>query len=559
MDDKKEQFTADENSSFLHLFWQRISRLKPAETSVAQSSGPRTLGWLHLLAYGIAAAVGSGIYAVVGDLAKDLTGPAVVFSVLGAGTLALLTALCYLELAMMIPASGSSYIYGYTIFGELTGFLMGWTATLEYSFAGSVIAISMMDYLVKIVASLGGTVPTFLYAIPEDPSSFPLTVNMLAAILVLAVTLVVLKGVAFGAKVNAGLTIINLSILVLIISVGAACIKVENYTPFFPYSPVQIFHGAAQMMFCYIGFDTVCNLTGDAKRPADLRIAVVGTVTVATVLYAAVALVMTGMVPYADLVPGTSLSSAFQQVGIAGVAWVSHVVRVLAFMMMFATLLACLMGQPKLFQMMAKDGFLPALFDRENGEGIALANILLSGAISAIVALAIKKGDIVDLTALGGLITFSVNAAGLLLTRLRRHPTTNLWGTISLAVLFVGSLITFSLFHTECETAFFVTLPFLTIIPAIILIALCFKYREAILILSPLEASTTETSLHWSLLPIVPVLSIVGNAMVIPTLPAVIFLQYVVWLALGLSVYLAYGYKHSVLHRKHQTDEAPLV
>jgi basic amino acid/polyamine antiporter, APA family len=294
------------------------------------------------------------------------------------------------------------------------------------------------------------------------------------------------------------------------------------------------------MMFCYIGFDTVCNLTGDAKRPADLKIAVVGTVGVATLLYAAVALVLTGMVPYGSLISGTSLASAFEQVGLSRMG---HIVRILAFMMMLATLLACLMGQPKLFQMMAKDGFLPALFDQTTSKGVPRTNILLSGTISALAALFIKKDDIVDLTALGGLVTFSLNAAGLLMTRLRLHPTTNFYGSIFLAWLLLGSVITFSLFHANIIIGFYATLPFLTAIPAMLLILISYYYKAEILQAGPIS------NFHWTILPLIPIASIIGNSVVLPTLPFNVFVAYFVWLLLGIILYYCYGYSHSLLRR----------
>ena len=541
--------------------WDRLLRLKPIEKSVRQSASNSRLGWMQLLAYGIAATVGSGIYAVVGDVAKELTGPAVILSIGGAGLLALLTAFCYLELATVIPASGSSYVYGYSILGELVGFLLGWTSTLEYAFAASVIAISMIDYLVMMVAAAEAVVPTWLYAFPEDRTAFFLTLNVLAATLVLAVTLVVLRGVAFGARINAGLTVLNVALLTLIISVGAACVTPANWTPFLPHGAANVFHGMAQMMFCYIGFDTICNLTGEAKHPRHLRVAVLGTVGCASVLYAAVGIVLTGMLPYGDIVSGTSLASAFEQVGQAGVAWTAHVVRVCALLMMFATLLACLIGQPKLFHIMAKDGFLPRLFCRENAQGQPIASMLLSGVLAALVALCIRKVDIVDLTALGALVTFSINAAALLVLRLRAlSPAAIRLGYPCLGLLMGGSLLAFFLFHNDMLTAFWVVLVVATLLPAVALLAVLWHFRHAGPSASPLSSSSSacSSSLPSSPTPasplslnfvmcIVPVLSIIGNAAVIPTLSWVIFVQYLVWVLLGLLVYCFYGYSHSAL------------
>lgn len=522
-------------------FLSNVSRKKPLDKSIQQSDTPKTLRWYALLAYGVAATVGGGIYVTVGNVARDYTGPAVVISTLGSGVLSLLTAFCYLELAAMIPATGSSYVYGYSYLGELFGFIMGWLATLEYAFAAAVTGIGWTEYLVALIQNTGLSVPSGLYGTPLDNNNI-LVVNPLAFIVILVVSIVVLQGVHFGTKFNNGLTTINIIVILFIIIAGSTQIKVENYNPFVKDSISGVFTGAAVMMYSYIGFDTICNLSSDAVSARHLQIGVIGTVAIATALYIAVGFAITGMIPFQTIPDTASLSAAFTAVGMN---WGSYIVQACALSMTFATLLACLIGQPRIFEMMAKDGLLPQIFCKKSGKsGLTIINMIMCCMLSAILALFINLNSLVDLISAGALIGFSGSAAGLIMARLRQNPKVERIGSIFLGWLFSGSLLTWPFLHSG-HTWIFVPLVIIMVITPFVLLCMLF-YRNYDTLGKTSYVDTTISTL-CPYMPLIPCLSIIGNTSVVTSLPANAFYFLAVWIVIGLVIYFGYSYRHAKL------------
>ena len=526
----------------MQAFFQKLSRKKPISKSIQQSDTPKTLRWHELLTYGIAATVGGGIYATVGRVAHDYTGPAVIISTIGAGILSLLTAFCYLELAAMIPASGSSYVYGYSYLGEFLGFMLGWIATLEYAFAGSVTGTVWAEYIVALFKNSGCNIPEWLYKYSLENKGV-LVLNILACGVVLLVSLIVLQGVHFGAKLNNVITTANILVIMFIIIAGSTKVTTDNYTPFFPESFSKIFTGAAEMIYSYIGFDTICNLSSDAVSSRHLQIGVIGTVSIATILYIAVALVLTGMVPF-DLIPNeASLSSAFSYVGMK---WGAYIVQICALSMTFATLLACLIGQPRIFEMMAKDGLLPPIFYRKSEKtGLTTINMVICCLLSAILALLFNIATLVDMIAVGALIGFSGSAAALIMSRLRQEEEAKQRGTLLLLWLFVGSFASWPFLHKNYVSAFAIMMVLTVFIPFTLLCLLFAKYHDTV---GRTNYADPTIKTLCPLMPLIPCLTIIGNAAVIPALPWQPFVYFAVWVAIGCLIYFCYGYWHAGLN-----------
>lgn len=552
-----------EENMFLSI-WNNVCKRKPIERSLEQSKCKKTLHWYHLLAYGVSATIGSGIYLTIGQIAKTDTGPAVILSVLMAGTLSCLTAFCYLDLAAIVPSGGSAYTYGFTFIGELAGWLLGWIATLEYSFAGACTAVAISQYLSNFVERIsdGRVVVPVHFTIADDF----IHVNIIALVVTLLVSLVVLKGIVFGARANNILASINISLLTFIAVVGCFYVNPANLKPFFKKNDLDgssgasdgVFRGALSMIYSYIGFDTICVLAADAKSPAHIQVAVLGTLLLATFLYMTIGLVMTGMIPLDAIVTSTPLSSAFESINLA---WVAHLVRVCALLMLVATLLACLLGQPKIFHFISLDGLLPPIFKKatKRRPDIPVYNVAICCLFASILATFFKIQKLVEIISVGALVGFTVNALCLIFARLdgrsagddayHRTDVKGRWAACS----FLAGCTTSWLVYQNLSAAN--TLP--SVVLCALLILCPFGWLSAVFYWSAKERSHTSdskgispssaTATFCPLMPLIPCLSICGSTFILSTVDIITWCQFLGWVLIGLLLYVTYGYRHSTV------------
>ena len=524
----------------------KLQRRKPVEKSLSEATQEKTLRWYDMTAYGIAATVGSGIYVTAGKVARLQAGPAVLASIWITGGLSLLTGLCYLEFASALPISGSGYAYFYTAMGELLAWFIGWNMTLEYGFAGATVAGGWINYLVGLLGDVGVRVPTWMYRIePFGITSGAFLslfkINLLAGVLVLLVGLLVSRGAKFGARFTNVITAINIGIILFIIVTGVFYVKPSNWTPFAPYGLSGIFSGSATMFFSYIGYDTVSTLACDAINPGrDVPIAVLLTVGTATVFYSGVALVLTGMIPYASLDEQSPLAQAFITVG---ASWASYIVSACALTTMGATLLACTIGQPKIFQAIAQDGLLPARFAKES-RGIAPYSLGLAVITAALLAVFFDTTDeLLDMISFGTLFGMTCVCAALMVVRIRQsiNRTVQMVGYAAIAWFWLGAAVASTIYnHTSLLVSGLASIP-LVLLPFLLLCGIFVRWR--------FELGSKSLAFACPLVPVMPCGAILANSFIMYKTPVAPILGFLLWTVIGLLIYFGYGLSHSHLGR----------
>jgi basic amino acid/polyamine antiporter, APA family len=407
----------------------------------------RVLGAGDLIMLAIGAVIGAGIFGAIGTAAAGQTGPngeiirygagpALVFSFLLLGGACALAALCYAELAAMIPQAGSAYAYSYATLGELVAWIIGWDLILEYAVGNVAVAISWGDYFTTLLRGIGVQLPVWLTtgyrtallsANPEvhgllDSAprllGLPLLVNVPAFAIVMAVTWVLLRGAKESARANNIMVVVKLAALTLFIIVGGSHLNSANYTPFAPNGFTGIHQGAAIVFFAYIGFDAISTAAEETKNPQrNLPIGILGGLAICTVIYMLVGAVLTGMVPYTELAVADPLAHALQLAGFQAVGWI---VALGAAVSMTAVLLVFQYGQPRIFFAMARDGLLPQWAARIHPvRRIPYASTLLTGVVVAVASAFGDAAETYDLTNIGTLFAFALVSIGVLVLRVK--------------------------------------------------------------------------------------------------------------------------------------------
>jgi APA family basic amino acid/polyamine antiporter len=397
----------------LSLF--RCKSIEDLQADAGSHGLRRALGPLHLVLFGIGCILGAGIYVLPGTAAANFAGPAVMVSFVLAGTACALTALCYAELASTMPVSGSSYSYCYASLGEVFAWGLGWILMLEYTLASSTLAVGFSSYLTSLLRNFAIVVPPQL-ATPLVGSTGPFSLNLVAVLAIAAVTAVLCAGVRQSAGVNAFLVVVKVAVIVIVIAVGAGAIDPANWTPFVPAHEGEFAFGwpgivraASILFFAYLGFETVSTAASEARNPQrDLPIGILGALVICTVLYLAVAAVLTGVVPYRELGVADPVALAVDRMGRPGVA---VFVKVGALMGLASVLLINAYGQSRITFQMSRDGMLPALFSRVHERfRTPHRGIILLGAVSAVCAAFFPIQMLADLVSLGAGLAFATVA-----------------------------------------------------------------------------------------------------------------------------------------------------
>ncbi len=531
-----------------------LADLKAMEAD-STNSLVKNLRLVDLVAFGIAAIIGAGIFSTIGNAAHS-GGPAVSLLFLFTAVACLFSALCYAEFASTIPISGSAYTYSYTVFGELVAWIIGWNLLMEYAIGNSTVAFSWSEYFTNLLAGMGLHMPDWLandyYTCSRATEGVDLATwqsaptlaglkiifDLPALFINVLVTWLVYIGIKETKTTGNLLVLLKMMVVVLVIVVGAFYVKPENWTPFAPNGMKGVLGGIAGVFFAYIGFDAISTTAEECKNPQrDLPRATVIVLVICSVLYLLIALVITGMVNYTELNVGDPMAFIFEKYNMdymVGIVSVSAVIAITSVFLVFQ------LGQPRIWMSMARDGLLPKAFGKIHPryKTPSFATIM-TGVVVALPTLLLNQEVVTDLCSIGTLFAFMLVSAGILFID-RGH-------------------------EAERKVAFKV--PYINgqyIVPALFILCMVFinempdnhnifsgfsaeKIPYLMFFLTFATLAVFSFMKKWSL---IPVLGIVTNLYLIAGLGHLNWIRFGVWCAIGLVVYFLYSYKNSRLAKR---------
>lgn len=374
----------------------------------------KTLNSFDLMALGVGAVVGTGIFILPGTVAALHAGPAIVFSFILAAIVCAFSALCYSEFSSSIPVAGSAYTYSYVIFGEVIAWIIGWCLLLEYGLAVAAVATGWSAYLQSLLDGFGILIPkTLSGAFSPENGTF---VNLPAIFIILLIAAILSLGVQESNRLNKVMVFVKIGIILLFVLVGVFYVKPENWHPFAPFGFSGILSGAALVIFAYLGFDAVSSAAEEVKNPQrNMPIGIIGTLLVCTILYVAVSLVLTGMVPYTDLNVGNPVAYAMELVHLD---WVFGIISLGAVVSMMTVIFVMLYGGTRLVYSFARDGMLPKMLsDIHPRKKIPLKTTWIFALFISIFAGVIPLDKLTELVNIGTLIAFAVVSIGIIFLR----------------------------------------------------------------------------------------------------------------------------------------------
>lgn len=454
-------------------------RKKPLETSEKPSNLKRELKTMDLILLGLGAIVGTGIFVITGTAAAVTAGPALILSFVIAAFSCILSALCYAEFASRIPVSGGAYSYAYTVFGELLGWLVGWLMICEYLLANASVASGWSGYMNGFLDGIGLGLPIALRSSYNAEAGT--YIDLIAILITFVVTYIVIQGAKKALRLNNIMVIVKFALIALFIVVGVFYVKPENWTPFAPFGLKGVASGAAVVFFAFLGFDAVSTAAEETKNPRrDVPRGIIGSLGIATVLYIAVTLVLTGIVPYAQLNVKDPVAFAIRFIGqdfIAGIISVGAIVTLLT------VLISMTYGLGRLIYAIGRDGLLPKKLSQVDTKtkGPKFATQIV-GVVSAVLAGIVPLNKLAELTNIVTLMIFVIIALGII------------------------------------------------------------KLRKDF-------GEPTEGEFKVPFVPIFPIVSIVVCLYLMIQLSLSVWIAFVIWLVLGILVYLSYGYKNSELNK----------
>lgn len=424
---------------------------KPLKVLLEEMAGEcrlhRVLGPVQLTSLGVGCIIGTGIFVLTGIVAHDKAGPALMLSFVAAGMACVFAALCYAEFASMIPVAGSAYTYAYATLGELLAWIIGWDLILEYGVASATVAHGWSHYFQDFIGIIHLHLPKVLTLAPFDfdPSSGAFFasgtwLDLPAMLVTAAMTVILVIGIKESASFNAVMVIIKLLIILLVIGVGAFYVDPANWKPFAPFGwsgislfgrtvlgqehggqPVGVLAGAGMIFFAYIGFDSVSTHAEEARNPRrDVPIGIIVSLLLCTLLYVAVAAVLTGMVRYDRININAPVSDAFQQVGLT---WAQVIVSLGALSGITSVLLVLMLSQPRVLLAMARDGLLPSSFFGAVHERFRTPwkSTILTGIGVGLLAALVPLRVLAELVNIGTLLAFVIVCMAVLIMR-KTHP-----------------------------------------------------------------------------------------------------------------------------------------
>ena len=458
-----------------------LTKPLPQLFSESKESGglKRSLTALNLTTLGIGAIIGAGIFVLSGQAAAQYAGPAIVLSFVVSGLACGFAGLCYAEFASMIPIAGSAYTYSYATLGEFLAWIIGWDLILEYLFAASTVAVGWSGYVVSFLKDLHifippqytGAVGSVLINVP-DMGWKPLSdayaqtlassgiqvgslahvtcvLNLPAMFIVALLTTLLVIGIKESANFNNLMVITKVSVIIVFVAIGIMFIKTVNWHPFIPVNKVEsapisdygslwgwlkayshefgkfgisgILRGAGVIFFAYIGFDAVSTAAQEAKNPQrDMPIGILGSLGISTVLYILVAIVLTGIVSYTTLNVADPVAVGVDAMG-KGMFWLRPIVKIAAIAGLSSVILVMLMGQPRIFYSMSKDGLLPPVFSKVHPRfKTPYVSTLITGTVAMIIAGILPISILGELVSIGTLLAFIIVCLSVLVLRKRK-------------------------------------------------------------------------------------------------------------------------------------------
>ncbi|MDH4199982.1 MAG: amino acid permease [Spirochaetia bacterium] len=443
-----------------HLFRRKSITQLISESENNDHGLHRVLSGSNLVALGIGAIIGAGIFVLSGQAAAQYAGPAIVLSFILSGIACALAGLCYAEFASMIPIAGSAYTYSYATMGEFIAWIIGWDLILEYLFAASTVAVGWSGYVVSFLNDFGIHIPvefiaasgSHLVNVPGegwkvitasllshltetglDVNTLPHVTalfNLPAVLVVFAATVLLVVGIKKSANFNAFMVIIKVFVIIAFIAFGFFFIQLDNWSPFIPpntgkfgeYGFSGIFRGAAVIFFAYIGFDAVSTAAQEARNPRkDMPVGILGSLGISTILYILVALVLTGVVSYKLLNVPDPIAVAVNAMG-PKMFWLRPIIKVAAIAGLSSVILVLLMGQPRIFFSMSRDGLLPKVFSKAHPRfKTPYISSIVTGLVAMIVSGATPIDILGELVSIGTLFAFCIVCAGVIILRYK-HP-----------------------------------------------------------------------------------------------------------------------------------------
>jgi APA family basic amino acid/polyamine antiporter len=421
----------------------RLFKVKPFHLLIHEAADSshglkRALTSTNLIMLGIGAIIGAGIFVLTGEVAANYAGPAIVISFLISAFACTCAGLCYAELASMIPIAGSAYTYAYATLGEFFAWVIGWDLIIEYLFAASTVSVGWSGYIVSFFDSLGMHFPKTFTTSPvifnDITHHFEMSqggiINIPAVFIIFMITVLLVIGVKESARFNNIIVFIKLTVISIFILVGVFYINIHNWHPFLPknngnfgsFGWSGVFRGAAVIFFAYIGFDAVSTAAQESKNPQrDLPRGILGSLVICTILYILVALVLTGIVPYHALGVPDPIAVG---VDATGLYWLAPLIKIGAIAGLSSVVLVMLMGQPRIFFSMSKDGLLPPVFSKVHPRfKTPYMSTIIVGILAMVLAGLFPIGVLSKLVSLGTLLAFAAVCLAILILR-KKQPDT---------------------------------------------------------------------------------------------------------------------------------------
>lgn len=483
-------------------------RIKSVEQSVRETDEPSTrlrkdLTWWDLTVFGVSVVVGAGIFTVTASTFANITGPALWVSFLIAAVTCALAALCYAEFASILPVAGSAYTFSYATFGEFVAWIIGWDLILEFSVGAAVVAKGWSSYLATVFGFAGGT--TRLGFLDLDWG---------ALLIIGVVTGLLAAGTKLSSRFSAVITAIKVSVVLLVVVVGASLIKAKNFTPFIPptetrpgaagtgidqsvfswlaggggshYGWYGVLAGASIVFFAFIGFDVVATTAEETRNPQrDVARGILASLAIVTVLYVAVSVVLSGMVSYTELREKgnghVNLATAFS---VNGIDWAAKIISIGALAGLTTVVMVLVLGLSRVMFAMARDGLLPRALAMTSDRDAPVRITVVVGVLIAVAVTAFPMAKLEEMVNVGTLFAFILVSAGVIVLR-RTRP--------------------------DLPRGF--SAPFV---------------------------------------PALPILSIAACLWLMVNLTVLTWLRFVIWMVVGIAVYVFYGYRHSVLGKQQR-------
>lgn len=376
----------------------------------------KTMTAFDLIAMGVGAVIGTGIFILPGTVAANTAGPGVTLSFLFSAIVCALAAMCYAEFSSALPVAGSAYSYGNVVFGEIFGWILGWALILEYMLAVASVSTGWTAYFQSLLAGFGVHIPQAI-AGPFDPAHGTY-INIIAILIVLLVTAMLSHGMQTSTRINNLAVVIKIAIILLFLATGVFFIKKANYHPFLPYHMTGVFRGATTVFFAYLGFDAVSSSAAEVKNPKrNMPLGIIGTLIIATVLYMGVSVVLTGMASYKKLDVANPVSFALQLVH---QNWLAGLISVGALIGMFTMMVTMTYSSSRLVYSIGRDGLLPAYLSKLDQNKTPQHAVWTVGIIIALMGGFVSLDQLTNLVNIGTLLAFTFVSFGIIPLRKRK-------------------------------------------------------------------------------------------------------------------------------------------